>query len=312
MSVLPEDAGDVFADADTSGTRLSLCLLTDPVADRAWAYVEDHLRRYLGSRGVQRADIDDVCQEVVARAIQRRIPYTTPDGLLAWCLRVARNLHVDDIRRTERHRHLAMVEDRMGDIEEDALGALRVRAVLDAFAQLSEQDRAILASRTSPRDRRESNLMAVQRHRARGRLRNILGGALAACWVSVRKLPRLGTAGAFTAAAAAMIVTVIGSDPQAAAGRAVQAAPMMLVERTQGDVVLALTGSGASGPGSHAQARAHAPRTNVPKHERVVVEPEGVPQGVYMEKRPSTPEDHLVCARDVPLIGDLCTPGLTG
>jgi hypothetical protein len=307
MSVLQGDVGDVLAEADTSGTRLSLCVLTDPDADETIRYVGDRIRRYLGSRGVRAVDIEDVCQEALARAIQHHVPYATPDALLAWCLRVARNLHVDDIRRTERHRLLAVVEDRLGDVEEDALGALRVQAVLDAFAELSEQDQAILASRTTPRDRRESNRMAVQRFRARSRLRNILGGALAACWVSVRKLPRLGAGSALTVVAAAMIVTVIGSDLHRAVDPALPAAPTVLQERTESAVVPAVTGAAAGRPGSPTEAQGR-PQRIVATHDRVVVEPEGVPQGVYVETRPRTPDDHLVCAHKVPLIGDLCTP----
>ncbi|MDX6273342.1 MAG: hypothetical protein QOJ92_552 [Frankiales bacterium] len=307
MTTLPISAGGEPAVAGLPGTRREHSLLTDPDAEQVWAQVQARLTAYLLARGAQLADAQDICQEVGARALERGVPYAHADDLLAWCLRVGRNLLIDDGRRRDRVRGLAVVPDQVRDVEAEAVLSLRARDVLLAMRELSETDRTALTGSERPLDRRHANRLAVRRHRARARLLKLIGGALAAGWATIRRLPRLALASTVAAAWVVAIFTAgppprphSTAAPPARAESVHIAAPTLPLDRVPHLVA-------AGGPHSPSRlVSVTPPASNRPSH--TVVKPQGAPQGVYIEERPRTEDDRLVCASHVPVIGELCTP----
>jgi hypothetical protein len=247
--------------------------------------------------GARRADAEDICQEVGARVLERSIAYRNADDLLAWCLRVGHNLLIDNARRTARTRRLGLVHDDVRNIEDDVVLTLRIRDVLSAISELSGTDRAALLGSESPTDRTTATRLAVRRHRARARLLKSIGGALAAAWATIRRLPRLTAASAATAAAVVALLTAQAPPAgEPADGAQTAAAPQM---RTA-EVVLALPAASAPAAG-HARpaAKRQLPRQQAQptltkeRPKRLVIKPHGAPQGAYVEERPRTEDDRL-------------------
>lgn len=311
MKVLLGDADDVSASADALGTRPTWCLLTDPAVMSTVPPVASGLKGFLRARGVAHCEIDDYIQEALSKAATRRVTYSTSDELLAWCLPVARNMVIDESRRRKRRRHLMTHEEPMGDPETEVLSRLQAFAVLDAMRQLPEADREALTTRTVPRDRQESNRLAQRRTRARTRLRNLLAGAIPACWLGARRLTRAGAGGIAVASCVAITiahsVTRLPESP----------VPAPAVRPT---LQIRNLGAGAhpqklkphaslATPASHGIRRLPPARSSVVR--RLVVAPRGADQGVYVDERERTSSDHLVCADRVPLIGRVCTPKST-
>lgn len=300
------DPGDVSATAGTPGTRPTWCLLTDPVVASTLPRVASGLKGFLRARGVAPSEIDDYVQEALRKAVAKRVTYTTPDELLAWCLTVSRNMVVDESRRLARRRHLMLVDEPIGDAEAEVLSRFGAQEVLAALRQLPEADLEALTTRVVPQDRRESNRLAQRRTRARIRLSNLLGGAVAACWLSVRQVSRSGTAG--MVAASCVAITIANSVSPAPERQPLIVSPSVQVR----DVVAGATARSEAQPVNRVPAvTRRAPRhpTSQPAAvRRLVVEPRGTDQGVYVDERDRTPDDRLVCADNVPLIGRVCTP----
>lgn len=185
------------------GPRRTSAVLTDDFA-AVWTAVEPALRRYVASLGATRTDIDDVVQEVAARALQADVSYCDAADLRRWCFVVARRLRIDQLRLRARlfsldaltatsditsMREFSRVEDR------HLLGT-----ITNALAQLSDRDRAALSPATVTDDR---NQAAVARFRARRRLRQLVGPLIGVVpWLAIRLRSR--RSGATTAAAFAI------------------------------------------------------------------------------------------------------------
>lgn len=312
MTVLLEGAGDALADAGTLDTRLGWTLLTDPDAGHTWTVVSRRVVADLIRRGCQAADAADLAQQAGLRALEREIPYSTPDQLLAWCLTVSRRLLVDDYRRVERRRHLSAVEERAGDVEEEALSSLRVQELIAALGKLSQRDREALLSTVVPIDRQESNRMAVRRFRARARLLKLMTGVIAAAWAAIRRVPRLTPASATVAAGCFVVASLLLPAPDRSsvppkADRPAGATASESAPKVHAPVLL------LGGRPGHSQNRATEPRISpAAPHARPVnrteIQPQGAPQGVYVEQRPAVDGDRLACADHVPVIGHACTP----
>lgn len=311
MSVLPEDTGDARADADALGTRARWSLLTDPDAQGTWSYVSERVMRSLVKRGCQRADAADFCQQAGLRAVESGIPYATPDELLSWCLTVSSRLFIDEFRRTERRRHLAVVPETAGDAEEEALARLAVHEVLGALARLPERDRQALLSERRPVDRADSNRMSIQRYRARARLRHLIGGVIAAWAAGVRRLCRITAGPALLAMGYVVLIAVpyvvpgVGSHGQ----RKIETVPLVDLARPAAPQVQpAEPKAQITAANPEARAVGSTRRRPVTGPQRTTIQPKGAPQGLYVEERPKEPEDRVLCARKVPIVDEICSP----
>ena len=211
------------------GPRRTATGLT-PDFSATWAEVEPALRRFVASMGTSRTDVDDVVQEVAARAIQLDVPYRDVGDLRRWCFVVARHIRIDQIRLLARMspiETLASTGDHAGSMRE--LGRVEDRHLLGtirkAIGQLSARDRDVLYGRGSPAD---SNRRAVARYRARARLRRLVGplaGVLP--WINLRprSRPRLTTIA--TAAPSLAVVVAASLGALAPAAGPVTAPPLL-------------------------------------------------------------------------------------
>src|SRR5579884_2919401 len=161
----------------------------DAAAQAIWPLLVARLRR----SGASPEDAEDVAQEALLRAWDRNVRFADDGDLLRWCTVVARRSHIDRVRRRARELDL-------GELASDSacreLEAVEFRHVLGtvstAMARLTEQERASL--QTPPADgqgdRASQVRSAVARHRARYRLRLLVGPFAALGAVVARALRR--------------------------------------------------------------------------------------------------------------------------
>jgi DNA-directed RNA polymerase specialized sigma24 family protein len=202
----------------THHSRAGESVITTATRDRfdaAAHAVRPLLLTRLRRAGASPEDAEDVAQEALLRAWDRGIDFADDGDLLRWCTVVARRSHIDRVRRQARLLDL-------GDLASDSacreLEAVELRHVLGtvstAMASLTAQERASLQELTTePHGDRASQVRtAVARHRARYRLRLLVGpfGALVAQLVRTvrRAAPVAAAAGAF---AAAVLSVTLGS-----------------------------------------------------------------------------------------------------
>lgn len=282
----------------------------DAAAHAVWPLLVARLRR----AGASPEDAEDVAQEALLRAWDRGVFFADDGDLLRWCTVVARRSHIDRVRRQARQLDLG---DLASDSASRELEAVEFRHVLGtvttAMASLTEQERASLQPRPAeaPTDRASQVRSAVARHRARYRLRLLVGpfAALGAQIVRVtrRSAPAVAASGAL-AAAAVLSVTLGGLDhggstaPAAGHGwrHLAPAAPTTAggpARRTR------------SRPASPAvPARRGGPASPPPAVRTGIAHVNGPAQsGAALSQRPSTPSDGLLCLQD-PTLGNLCIP----
>jgi len=163
--------------------------------------------------GASPEDAEDVAQEALLRAWDRDLHFVDDGDLLRWCTVVARRAHIDRIRRQARQLDLGELASDSGARE---LEAVELRHVLgtvsSAMASLTERERASLKSEPAGAraDRASQVRAAVTRHRARHRLRLLVGpfAALGAQFVRVVRRSVPATATSTALAAAALTVTL--------------------------------------------------------------------------------------------------------
>ena len=81
-------------------------LRLDAISDARWAAIIKALRRVVARRGVDRADVDDVIQTSLEKALRRVNTLADGDRLDAWLNRIAANEAIDQLRRRGRqHDH---------------------------------------------------------------------------------------------------------------------------------------------------------------------------------------------------------------
>ncbi|MBV9368956.1 MAG: sigma-70 family RNA polymerase sigma factor [Frankiales bacterium] len=284
----------------------------DAAAHAVWPLLVARLRR----AGASPEDAEDVAQEALLRAWDRNIRFADDGDLLRWCTVVARRSHIDRIRQQARLLDL-------GDLASDSacreLEAVELRHVLGtvsaAMANLTELERDSLRERPAQphADRASQVRSAVARHRARYRLRLLVGpfAAFGAAFVRVmrRGAPAAAATGAL-AVAAALSVT-LGASPGATgkappghhpavgpAGTAAGGAVGPLVRRTTG---------GSAGSAGRRRVRPAAPPPWTPK---TIASWKG-PAGTHtsLSKHDKTPDDGLVCLKD-PTVGKVCVPNV--
>ena len=108
----------------------------------AWGKHESELRRWLLGHAQNRADAEDLLQEVFLRAIRQDKRFCDLNNPRAWLYEVARNLLIDRSRLIKPQ--LELPEDLAADIDEappiDGLSACLPRVL----SELSEEDRTVL------------------------------------------------------------------------------------------------------------------------------------------------------------------------
>lgn len=155
-----------------------------------WPAVETPLRRYLGSIGVNRHDIDDLVQETASRVISSNVSYNDAGQLRAWSFVVARRL-LADLHRASR-RQVELDDSRCPDLtQDDLMRQVEDRAVIETVlasaAQLSAVERRHLTGRPVG-SAAELNRARVARHRARQRLRRLVGPLVVVAAMMRRRL----------------------------------------------------------------------------------------------------------------------------
>jgi hypothetical protein len=155
----------------------------------------------MDQRGLPAHAAEDLAQEVAARAIQHHVRFAGPEDLLPWCLVVARNLVVDEHRKSSRLDIVAAVPDVAAttDVEREVIARRDVAQLSTLLLRLGEVDRTLLLEE-SPH--RLTNAQYVRRHRLRKRLlRAIQGAALAWLWLRRRLTPPIDPVAATVALA---------------------------------------------------------------------------------------------------------------
>lgn len=105
-----------------------------------------NLRRFALSLAGSLADADDLLQSAVERVLERGLPADA--AVLPWCLRVCRNLWIDELRHRRVQREssaaLAAESETSTSGERQVLGELSLREVQRVMATLPEEQRAVL------------------------------------------------------------------------------------------------------------------------------------------------------------------------
>ncbi|MFM8698066.1 MAG: sigma factor, partial [Phycisphaerales bacterium] len=145
----------------------------DPSTRRAladWTRAQPAVSAFVHALVHDRAERDDVLQDVAVAVLESQHRYDPARPFLAWALAIARNEVVDSLRRRRRRPAL--------------LGPDAADALADAIADVAEGDRARTCSRPGgpgeparPRRRPRSRRPAHPPHRARGAPGAGAGGA---------------------------------------------------------------------------------------------------------------------------------------
>jgi len=288
----------------TPCSRASSAVITDAQRFEAvWSDVSPRLRRFLATRCVNPADIDDVVQETAERVLARRVAYTSADNLFSWCCTVAWRLAITLHRRRAR-----MAGPPEADVvaSDDVAATVELRdelaTVASVFPLLSVLDRAAITSTVEPSDRREAVKLAVRRHRARMRLMALVDAAVAiVVGLARRVLPNARRSVAVSAATALPILVIAAlAFPSSGATR-----------RDNGGLfdvradVLGRMPTGAAAPRlasaavTDAPARPHPSMAGVPTQPRAVAtdipDPTGHRDG-HVTVRPRDETDHFICS----------------
>ena len=222
---------DLRADSEETvrpGPRLNAAVITDspavpatgsPSLEWVWPDVDRMLTRMLRRQGASRHECEDIVQETAARVVATGIPYVDADDLFRWASTVARRVLIDMRRKDTKLDDAPPPERSYGDVHSAIESRLTLDAIHDALPKLSSQDRdAILSGLDTDQgsgslSRKEAVRLNVQRHRARERLRLLLGGlagVLGWCW---RRRPHTKTTVTAFAAVPVLCVTLAFTLP---------------------------------------------------------------------------------------------------
>ena len=280
-----------------------------------WLQVEPRLLADLCDRGVRRENARDVCQEVALKALSLGVPFESESDLLRWARVVGRRLAIDHHRRDQRLL-FGDVPDRSGghQPEEIVTDRLEVASVAAALAQLPHRDRELLLSEPqSIDDRREQVRIAVRRHRARQRVLALI--AKVAGWLGgMPILRRLLRREVLAIAVAVPLVATAVLLPRAMHGGeglrrmpTQQSQPDQRRNQTARTTAVERTAESKTPPTTTTKPRSRSREPLRPLHGTQIDYPEPAGGG-YTRIRESTPEDHVLCGYDYPILGDFCTP----
>lgn len=273
-----------------------------------WPRLTRGLAGFLHARGVPPCDVDDYVQEAVQRATSRHVTYDSVEELLAWCITVARNLVIDDARRSARRGNTDIgAPAATRDAEADVMARLAAFDLLDAFRALSEADREAITTRGRELERTEANRLAQRRTRARRRLRDSLLILLGGWAVTLRRAARTGQVAIVTAAVLTVGLAVPPPSKPQGQGPLPHRAPVEAHIEPAASIWAGRGGERTSLPPRNEASPARKTASPDQGRDRVVIEPLPGRQGVYLDQRPATDEDPLLCVQSVPIVGDLCT-----
>ena len=146
-----------------------------------WPAADARVRAVLLANRVPASAVDDYVQTTAERAL-RGNNFASEEHFIGWCVVVAKNLFIDDIRKRRREL-ICEVPDRGvdADLAERVADGIALDALRLALRDLTPIELALLNGTTgSASDRRGQVRDAVERHRIRKRLRRGLEGLAAA------------------------------------------------------------------------------------------------------------------------------------
>lgn len=105
-----------------------------------------NIRRFAAGLTGNLADADDLLQSTVERLLQKGLPDDAE--VLPWCLRVCRNLWIDEVRsrkvRSEASREPAVIGEQVLQGEDQVLGEMTLAEVQQVLQSMSDDQRAVL------------------------------------------------------------------------------------------------------------------------------------------------------------------------
>lgn len=259
----------------------------------------------------------DAVQEAAARVIERSVPFVNAVDLAPWVFTVASRLAIDDTRRAKRVDDGEVPESvEPGSVEQAVLARLELGAMRRAWDSLTAKQRAVLVAASdgqpSPKDRREQVRLAVQRHRARTALIDLIGGVGVAVAAIVRVARRTVPGTAAAAAALAVAVLVLPGAAEAPGGRTSGQAEV----RVRGMAALPSSpqavGPAPTGPSDAPHAGGVSPYRpivpNAPATKITIDSPQDHSTLFGLEIADSSAEDRLFCIDNNPVVAHWCTP----
>jgi DNA-directed RNA polymerase specialized sigma24 family protein len=281
----------------------------------------------LRRRGLDRASIDDVVQEVALRALAHRVTYASATDLLRWASPVACNLHVDLLRQRARLLDDPAAAERPAsdDVAREVTHRIELQKALRGIAKLRPADReailgAVAAEPAAPRTRQEAVRLAVRRHRARSRLALVMEQL--AAWVTglawVRRGRRVAVASAMVPAAALPLVVgwrLMPAEPARVPARPAAVAPVVpaaapvpvVLEGVAREVAPVATVSRRAAPAAARRtvAAVRGERGDGRSPKVALDAPGGFAAEMGTEPRPE--DAHTVCVNDLPAVPfDVC------
>ena len=167
--------------------------------------------RVLAARGVAAVDREDIVQEVAARALASGVEFASAERFAAWATTVARNLHIESLRRKERlQARMPLLARQELDADAELEARLDVAVAATFVTALSRSERQALLSETD--GVRQPSAFYVQRHRLRQKLLGAMEG-IGAFWAGLTRRFRLpfsgtGSGGSAATQAAAVLAPV--------------------------------------------------------------------------------------------------------
>ena len=291
-----------------------------PTADdlaAAWPEVSRRLARLLTARRADAHLVPDLVQEVGLRLLERRPPFDDVDHLYRYAAQIARNLHVDHLRRAQpavADQEVLVSLPAACDVERHVEAKLHLQAVTRVLAGMALRDRQLLRDAVADGSTTVHVNDRVALHRARKRL----VAALESCWtwagVALLAVARAGrrsagplsTASVAAAAAAIIIVPALpGDDALARPVPSVEAARQL---RTHGAPRAAHRTADVPRPARAASVRVPHRLTAPAAPHRATDVSTPVGLGAHHSQRPRTSSDSVLCVFGVPGQRTLCLP----
>lgn len=105
-----------------------------------------NIRRFAASLTGNLADADDLLQSTVERLLAKGLPADVE--VLPWCLRVCRNLWIDEVRarkvRADASREPAVIGEQVLQGEDQVIGEMTLAEVQGVLRSMSDDQRAVL------------------------------------------------------------------------------------------------------------------------------------------------------------------------